>query len=179
MNRYFRFLLPLVVFIGIAGFLFVGLGMDPRKVPSPLVGKPAPAFVLPALHDPTRSVSNADLEGKITMVNVWATWCVSCRAEHGALMKLARAGDLQIIGLNYKDDRAEALRWLRAYGDPYVVNAFDEDGRVGIDWGVYGTPETFIIDRQGIVRYKQIGPISELVWQQTLKPLVDELKAES
>lgn len=179
MNRYLRFFVPLLVFVGIAAFLFRGLGMDPRKVPSPLVGKPAPAFALPELRDPARTVSEKDLLGKVSLLNVWATWCVSCRAEHEELMKLSREDGIQILGLNYKDDRTEAMQWLRMYGDPYRMNAFDKDGRVGIDWGVYGTPETFIVDRKGVIRYKQIGPINRQVWEETLRPLVQELKVES
>jgi cytochrome c biogenesis protein CcmG, thiol:disulfide interchange protein DsbE len=179
MKSYLRFFLPLLVFVGIALFLFRGLAIDPRKVPSPLVGKPAPSFALPELRDPTRTVSNADLLGQVSLLNVWATWCVSCRAEHKELMRLAREDGLQIIGLNYKDERNDALQWLRQYGDPYRMNAFDQDGRVGIDWGVYGTPETFVVDRKGIIRYKQIGPISREEWEATLRPLVQQLKVES
>jgi cytochrome c biogenesis protein CcmG/thiol:disulfide interchange protein DsbE len=179
MNRSVRFLLPLLIFAGIAAFLFRGLGMDPRKVPSPLVGKPAPAFSLPELRDPERTVSDQDLKGKVSLVNVWATWCVSCRAEHDELMKVSREDGIQIVGLNYKDERNEALQWLRRYGNPYAMNAFDREGRVGIDWGVYGTPETFLVDREGIIRYKQIGPINRQVWEETLRPLVQELKVGS
>lgn len=179
MNRTLRFFLPLAVFVGIAIFLFRGLGIDPRKVPSPLVGKPAPSFSLPELRDPNRSVSNQDLLGQVSLLNVWATWCVSCRAEHQELMRIAREGGLQIVGLNYKDDRAEAVQWLKRLGDPYRMNAFDADGRAGIDWGVYGTPETFVIDRKGIIRHKHVGPVDRQVWEGTLRPLVQQLKAES
>lgn len=179
MSRTLRFFVPLAVFLGIAVFLFRGLGIDPRKVPSPLVGKPAPTFSLPELRDPNRTVSNQDLLGQVSLLNVWATWCVSCRAEHQELMRIAREDGLQILGLNYKDDRAEAQQWLKRLGDPYRMNAFDQDGRVGIDWGVYGTPETFLIDRKGIIRYKHIGPVDRGVWQETLRPLVQQLKVES
>jgi cytochrome c biogenesis protein CcmG/thiol:disulfide interchange protein DsbE len=179
MKKSLRYLLPLFVFLGIAAFLFRGLGMDPRKVPSPLVDKPAPAFSLPELRNPSRTVSNQDLQGKVSLLNVWATWCVSCRAEHRVLMRLAQQDGVEIYGLNYKDTRGEAMQWLKVYGDPYVANAFDADGRVGIDWGVYGTPETFVIDRSGTVRYKHIGPLTEADVQQTILPLVSKLKAES
>jgi len=180
MNKLIRSLTPLVLFLGLAALLFYGLGTDPSKVPSPLVGKPVPRFSLPSLGDPNRMVSDTDLKGKISLVNVWASWCVSCRAEHGELMKLStEEQDIQILGLNWKDDPNDATRMLRMYGDPYVVNAFDPDNKVGIDWGVYGAPETFVVDPRGIIRYKHIGPIDRRVWQQTLRPLVQEIKAES
>jgi cytochrome c biogenesis protein CcmG/thiol:disulfide interchange protein DsbE len=179
MRKSLRFLIPLVVFVGLVGLLFYGLGTDPRKVPSPLIDKPAPQFALPALDDPKATVSNADLKGKVSLVNVWATWCVSCRAEHQELMRLAKLDGIQILGLNYKDDRDDAMRWLETYGNPYVVNAFDADGRVGIDWGVYGTPETFLVDQDGIIRYKQIGPIDQQAWEKTLRPMIEKLKARS
>ncbi|MEJ2388411.1 MAG: DsbE family thiol:disulfide interchange protein [Chromatiaceae bacterium] len=159
--------------------MFYGLYQDPHLVPSPLIGRPAPKFTLPALEDPKVTISNADLKGKVSLVNVWATWCVSCRAEHKELMRLAKVDGVRILGLNYKDDREDAKRWLQIYGNPYVANAFDADGRVGIDWGVYGTPETFLVDRNGIIRYKQIGPIDQQVWEKTLRPLIDKLKART
>jgi cytochrome c biogenesis protein CcmG/thiol:disulfide interchange protein DsbE len=179
MKKSLRYLLPLFVFLGIAAFLFRGLGMDPRKVPSPLVDKPAPTFSLPELRDPSRTVSDQDFQGKVSLLNVWATWCVSCRAEHRVLMRLAQQGGVVIYGLNYKDTRGDAMQWLKVYGDPYVANAFDADGRVGIDWGVYGTPETFVIDRSGTVRYKHIGPLTDADVQDTVLPLIAKLKAES
>ncbi len=180
MNKSVKFLTPLILFLGLVALLFYGLGTDPRKVPSPLVGKPAPRFSLPALQDPNRTVSDAELKGKISLVNVWASWCVSCRAEHEELMKLSRQEkDIQIIGLNWKDDPVDATRMLRTFGDPYVVSAFDPDNKVGIHWGVYGAPETFVVDTRGIIRYKHIGPINRQVWEQTLRPLMQEIKAES
>jgi cytochrome c biogenesis protein CcmG/thiol:disulfide interchange protein DsbE len=179
MGKSLRFLVPLFVFLGLAGLLYYGLGTDPRMVPSPLIDKPAPQFSLPALDNPKATVSNADLKGKVSLLNVWATWCVSCRAEHEELMRLAKVDGIRILGLNYKDDRSEAIRWLATYGNPYVVNAFDADGRVGIDWGVYGTPETFLVDKDGIIRYKQIGPITPEAWETTLRPMIDKLKARS
>jgi len=180
MNKSLKSLTPLILFLALAALLFYGLKLDPRKVPSPLVGKPAPEFSLPALQDPARIVSDADFKGKISLINVWASWCVSCRAEHEELMKLSREEqDIQILGLNWKDDANDATRMLRTFGDPYVASAFDPDNKVGIHWGVYGAPETFLVDAKGIIRYKHIGPIDRQVWEQTLRPLVQEIKAES
>lgn len=173
-----RYLIPLGVFLLLAVFLGVGLKLDPKKVPSPLVGKPAPEFKLARLREAQSTISHEDFKGKVSLLNVWATWCVSCRAEHGVLMELARADVVEIYGLNYKDVREDALRWLARYGDPYVDSAFDPDGRVGIDWGVYGTPETFVIDTDGIIRYKHIGPISAQDLQETILPLINELKSK-
>jgi cytochrome c biogenesis protein CcmG, thiol:disulfide interchange protein DsbE len=179
MPKSLRALLPLALFAALAALLYFGLGTDPRKVPSPLVGKPVPQFTLPTLQDPQRTVSDADLRGQVSLVNVWFSTCVSCRAEHRQLMAIAKESGVQIVGLNWKDDKPDALQMLRQFGNPYHVIAFDQDGRVGIDWGVYGAPETFIIDRKGTIRYKQIGPIDQTVWRETLRPIVDQLKAES
>jgi len=179
MQKSLRGLLPLALFAALVALLFFGLGTDPRKVPSPLVGKPVPKFTLPTLQDPSRTVSDADLHGQVSLVNVWFSTCVSCRAEHRQLMAIAKESGVQIIGLNWKDDKPGALQMLRQFGNPYHVVAFDENGRVGIDWGVYGAPETFVIDRKGTIRYKQIGPIDAAVWEKTLRPIVDQLKAES
>ncbi len=179
MNKTLKALLPLAIFLGIAAFLFRGLGLDPRKVPSPLVDKPAPAFNLPELKDATLKVNTSDFMGQVSLLNVWATWCVSCRAEHKVLMRMAKRDGVRIYGLNYKDTRPEAIKWLEFYGNPYVANAFDADGRAGIDWGVYGTPETFVIDSEGVIRYKHIGPISDADARETILPLIKELKAES
>ena len=136
-----------------------------------------PAFLLTRLDDPNVTISDTDIKGKVAVLNIWATWCTSCRAEHEVLLQLARTGEVAIYGLNYKDNRADAQRWLRQLGDPYIANAFDEDGRVGINWGVYGAPETFVIDPQGIIRHKHIGPLTTEVLQQTLLPLIAELKS--
>lgn len=171
-----RYLLPFLGFLVLAGFLYVGLGLDPKEVPSPLVGRPAPQFRLAQLENPTLELSNEDLKGEVSLLNVWATWCVSCRAEHPLLMALARRDLVAIYGLNYKDSRDAAVRWLDAYGNPYITNAFDPDGRAGIDWGVYGTPETFVIDRTGVVRHKHIGPITPDDLEVTILPLIRELK---
>jgi cytochrome c biogenesis protein CcmG/thiol:disulfide interchange protein DsbE len=178
MSRSTRALIPLFLFAGLVALLMFGLGNDPRKVPSPLVGKPVPDFSLPELTDPSRSVSDEDLKGKISLVNVWASWCSSCRAEHQALMALSEIPDFQIVGLNWKDESRDALTVLRMTGNPYDMNGYDPDNTVGIHWGVYGAPETFVVDREGIIRYKHIGPIDKQVWEETLEPLVAQLKAE-
>lgn len=172
-----RYLLPLVLFALVVILLALGLNLDPKKVPSPLVGKPVPTFTLTRLEDPQTTISNDHFIGKVSLLNVWATWCISCRAEHQILMALANRKKLPIYGLNYKDKREDALRWLKLYGDPYVANAFDGDGRVGIDWGVYGTPETFLIDQQGVIRHKVIGPITGEILQQQLLPLIEKLQS--
>ena len=177
MGRYLRYLVPLGIFAVLVAFLFRGLSLDPKLVPSPLVGKPMPAFTLTRLKDPGASISDADIKGKVAVLNIWATWCVSCRAEHEVLLQLARTGQVAIYGLNYKDKRPDAQRWLQQLGDPYLANAFDEDGRVGIDWGVYGAPETFIIDPQGIVRHKHVGPLTTEILQTQILPLIAELKS--
>ncbi len=178
MPRFVRYLLPLALFLAMAALLYRGLSIDPKLVPSPLIGKSAPMFSLAQLEDPAATLSNADFKGRVSLLNVWATWCVSCRAEHRVLMQLAKSGDVVIYGLNYKDERPAALRWLQQFGDPYRANAFDADGRVGIDWGVYGTPETFIIDKEGVIRHKHVGPLTWDIVQQEIMPLVQQLQAE-
>jgi cytochrome c biogenesis protein CcmG/thiol:disulfide interchange protein DsbE len=177
MSRYLRYLVPLAIFLVLAGFLFRGLSLDPKLVPSPLVGKPMPAFSLARLKDPAATISDADIRGKVSILNIWATWCVSCRAEHEVLLQLAQSNKANIYGLNYKDERAAALRWLQQLGDPYAANAYDVDGRVGIDWGVYGAPETFIIDRQGIIRHKHVGPLTVEILNEQILPLIDALQS--
>ena len=171
-----RLLLPLAVFIVIVAFLWAGLSRDPREVPSPLVGQPAPAFQLAQLHAPEKRLSAADMKGQVWLLNVWASWCVSCRIEHPLLVELAKANVVPVIGLNYKDKTDEGKAWLAQNGDPYRLSVVDGDGRVGIDWGVYGVPETFVIDKRGIVRYKQIGPITAEALQKKILPLVRELQ---
>ncbi len=178
MPRFVRYLLPLALFLAMAALLYRGLSIDPHLVPSPLIGKPAPAFSLQRLEDPAVTLSNADFKGQVSLLNVWATWCVSCRAEHAVLMQLAQSGAVPIYGLNYKDERPAAKRWLQQFGDPYRANAFDADGRVGIDWGVYGTPETFVIDKRGVIRHKYTGPLTHDIVRREILPLVQQLKAE-
>jgi len=164
MNRY---VLPLVAVAALLVFLVMGLRHgDPRALPSPFIGKPAPEFELPTLKDPTVRIGSKDLAGNYALVNVWATWCVMCRQEHPFLLELARQKAIPIYGINWRDSRPEAMRWLDQLGDPYIASAYDEDGNVGIDWGVYGAPETFLIDPDGTVLYKHLGPLDPIVWQQ-------------
>ena len=177
MSRYLRYLVPLGIFIVLVAFLYRGLSLDPKRVPSPLVGKPMPAFSLPRLKDPAATISDTDIKGKVALLNIWATWCVSCRAEHEVLVMLGKTGKVDIYGLNYKDERSKARQWLAQLGDPYVANAFDEDGRTGIDWGVYGAPETFVIDKQGIIRHKHIGPLTVDALNNEILPLIAELQS--
>jgi cytochrome c biogenesis protein CcmG/thiol:disulfide interchange protein DsbE len=172
-----KYLLPLVVFVVLVGFLGVGLTLNPREVPSPLIDRPAPAFRLPQLGEPLQMLTPDDLRGRVWLLNVWASWCVACRQEHPVLVEFARTGAVPIYGLNYKDKREDALAWLGRFGNPYHVSISDADGRVGIDYGVYGVPETFVIDKQGIVRYKQIGPISAEVLAAKIIPLLRKLGA--
>ena len=171
-----RYLLPLGIFVVLVGFLYVGLFRDPHEVPSPLVDKPAPAFRLAQLDDPGKKLGPEDLKGQVWLLNVWASWCVSCRVEHPLLVQLAKANVVPVIGLNYKDTTALGRAWLADNGDPYKVSVVDADGRVGIDWGVYGVPETFVVDKNGVIRYKQIGPITPESLQQKILPLVRELQ---
>jgi len=172
-----RFVIPLAIFAVVVGFLFVGLGLRPSEVPSPLIGKPAPAFDLAQLHAPGERFTVADMKGKVWLLNVWASWCVSCREEHPFLMEIAKQGSVPIVGLNYKDQRENALAWLTQFGNPYQLSVVDAQGRTGIDFGVYGVPETFLIDRDGVIRYKQIGPLTPEAWQQNILPLVKKLAA--
>ena len=171
-----RFVLPLVIFVVLVVFLAIGLGHDPHEVPSPLINKPAPAFQLPQLHEPTKTFSAQEMKGKVWLLNVWASWCISCREEHPVLLELARAGAVPIYGLNYKDKREDAIEWLNDLGNPYLLSAADIDGRVGIDYGVYGAPETYLIDRDGVIRYKHIGPLTPDVLQGKILPLVKDLE---
>ena len=171
-----RFLLPLGLFIVLVGFLAIGLTLDPREVPSPLVGKAAPDFTLPQLADPARKFSPAEMKGKVWMLNVWASWCVSCRDEHPLLVELAKSGVVSLYGLDYKDQNADAERWLRQFGNPYIMSLVDADGRVGIDYGVYGVPETYVIDKAGVIRYKHIGPVTTNVLNGKILPLVRNLQ---
>lgn len=170
-----RFLIPLVVFVVMVVFLGVGLTLNPREVPSPLINKPAPAFQLPQLHAPDKTFAQKDMLGKVWMLNVWASWCVACREEHPHLVELARSGVVPIYGLNYKDERADGIAWLARFGNPYQLSAYDRDGRIGIDYGVYGVPETYLIDKAGVIRYKRIGIVSPEIVRDKILPLVKEL----
>lgn len=170
-----RFLVPLAFFVVLVGFLAVGLNRDPKEVPSPLIGKPAPEFALPDLDDPAQTIRRADMLGKVWVLNVWASWCVACRQEHPVLVEFARAKAVPLYGLNYKDTRPEGRAWLAQLGNPYDASLFDEKGRVGIDFGVYGVPETFVIDKRGVVRLKHVGPLTREAIQTRIQPLLKEL----
>jgi cytochrome c biogenesis protein CcmG, thiol:disulfide interchange protein DsbE len=174
-----RFLLPLAVFLVVLGFLAVGLKLNPGEVPSPLIGKPAPEFRLARLDDASVKIGRDDLLGKVWMLNVWASWCAPCREEHPLVLDIARRGLVPVYGLNYKDSRPAAIGWLTRLGNPYQATLFDADGRVGIDFGVYGVPETFIIDRQGVVRLKHVGPLTPDVVRERIEPLLKELDART
>jgi cytochrome c biogenesis protein CcmG/thiol:disulfide interchange protein DsbE len=170
-----RFILPLAIFVVLVVFLAAGLRLDPREVPSPLIGKPAPGFALARLDDASKTIRREDMLGKVWMLNVWASWCAACRDEHPHLVAFARTKQMPIYGLNYKDTRNDGLAWLARFGDPYDASLFDQDGRVGIDFGVYGVPETFIIDKQGVIRFKQIGPVTPAIIETRIVPLLKEL----
>ena len=170
-----RYAIPLVLFLGLVVFLAIGLGRDPHEVPSPLINKPAPAFQLAQLKEPSKTFSAAEMRGKVWVMNVWASWCISCRDEHPFLLQYARSGALPIYGLNLKDKREDAIAWLGELGDPYVLSASDFDGRIGIDYGVYGAPETYLIDRDGIIRFKQVGLVTPEIWEKKFLPLAREL----
>jgi cytochrome c biogenesis protein CcmG, thiol:disulfide interchange protein DsbE len=172
-----RYLLPLIVFVVLVGFLAVGLNLNPREVPSPLIDKPAPAFKLARLDAPEQQITLQDLKGKVWLLNVWASWCVACRQEHPLLVDLSGTGAVPIYGLNYKDKRDDAMAWLQRFGNPYVASLSDTEGLVGIDYGVYGVPETFVIDKAGTIRLKHIGPVTPEVLRDTILPLVRKLNA--
>jgi cytochrome c biogenesis protein CcmG, thiol:disulfide interchange protein DsbE len=174
-----KFIIPLILFIALSVFLALGLKLKPNEIPSPLLNKPAPVFSAPKLNAPNQKLSPADLKGKVWLFNVWASWCVSCRAEHPIINQLAQQQAAIIVGLNYKDDPDAAKKWLETLGNPYNDSVMDQDGRIGIDWGVYGVPETFVVDKQGIVRYKHTGPVTEEDVQNTFLPLIAKLQAES
>ena len=174
--KQWQFIAPLALFVVLLGFLGVGLNLNPREVPSPLIGKPAPAFVLPRLDDPAQTLGKQDLAGKVWMLNVWASWCVACREEHPLLVEYSRKGGVPLYGLNYKDARPDALGWLSRFGNPYTASVSDTKGLVGIDYGVYGVPETFVIDRAGVIRMKHIGPVTPEALRDKLLPLLAELR---
>lgn len=171
-----RLLLPLAVFAALAAVLYSGLGKDPTIIPSPLIGKPAPTFSLPSLHQEAVSVSSVELAGQPYVINVWASWCPGCRVEHALVEELARRNVAPLIGLNWKDQSADAKRWLEQFGDPYSAIAVDESGRIGIDFGVYGAPETFVVDAEGVIRFKHTGPITQDVLDDQIVPLVQSLR---
>jgi cytochrome c biogenesis protein CcmG/thiol:disulfide interchange protein DsbE len=172
-----KYIIPLGVFLALAIFFAVGLTRDPRTVPSPFIDKPAPMFRVEQLHEPKLAFTPDEMKGKVWMLNVWASWCASCRIEHPLLVDMARKRIVPIVGLNYKDQREDAKAWLNKFGNPYELSAWDIDGRVGLDFGVYGAPETFLIDKQGVIRHKQIGPITPDDLEKTILPLIRKLNA--
>lgn len=171
-----RRFLPLLAFGALIAFLVAGLRLDPREVPSPLLSKPAPAFQLPQLRDPGLTFARDELKGQVWLLNVWASWCASCRAEHAVLVDFAKSGIAPLVGLNYRDNREDALAWLASAGDPYRISVMDANGRTGIDYGVYGTPETFVIDRAGIVRLRHVGPLSPETMNKKIIPAIKDLQ---
>ena len=171
-----KFAIPLALFFLLVAFFAVGLFRDPREVPSPFIGRAAPAFKLEQLHEAQLAFTPEEMRGKVWLLNVWASWCVACQAEHPLLVQMSKQKLVPIVGLNYKDKREDGTRWLAKFGDPYALSAWDIDGRVGIDYGVYGAPETFVIDKQGVIRYKQIGPITRETLDKVLLPLIRKLE---
>jgi len=178
MKQIIRALIPLAIFIVVVIFLFKGLFLNPKEIPSPLVGKPAPQFNLPHLDNPETSFSPKEMLGQVWLLNAWASWCPSCVEEHPVLLALAKANIMPIVGLDYKDTRPEAQQWLSDGGNPYLVTVMDVDGRVGIDYGVYGVPETYVIDKKGIIAYKQTGAVTVENLRDTIIPLVKKLQAQ-
>lgn len=171
-----KYLIPLALFMVLVGFFAVGLKLDPREVPSPLIDKPAPAFRLPVLNEGVKTFSPEEMRGQVWMLNVWASWCGACREEHPLLMEMAQRGEVPLVGLDYKDTDAEGAAVLAQAGNPYKTVVTDADGRVGINYGVYGVPETYVIDKAGIIRYKQIGPVTEEALRDKIMPLIKGLQ---
>lgn len=169
-------LIPLLVFVVLLVFLAIGLTRNPREVPSPLINKPAPVFTLQQLHAPEKSFDSKSMLGQVWLLNTWASWCVACREEHPVLMEYAKTKSIALIGLDYKDKPEEGRKWLSRFGNPYDLSISDLDGRVGIDFGVYGVPETFLIDKQGVIRYKHIGPVTPEALKEKIIPLIQELQ---
>ena len=169
---------PLIAFMVLVVFLGIGLTKDPRKLPSPFIGKAAPIFNLPQLHDLNKTFSPESMLGKVWVLNVWASWCVSCRAEHHVLNSMMKNNEVNLIGLNYKDEVTDARRWLSRYGNPYKISISDIEGTAGIEWGVYGVPETFVMDKKGIVRLKHTGPVTNQDIAEEIIPLIKRLEKE-
>lgn len=173
-----RFIVPIGVFAALFAVFFVGLGRDKETLPSPLIGKPAPQFALPSVEDPSRTVSSSDFAGRPYVVNIWGTWCPGCRQEHEVLLQISKRNEVPIIGLDWKDEVPAAQQWLSQLGNPYAATAFDGDGRVGIDWGAYGAPETFLVDANGIVIHKHTGPMTIAAWEADFVPRLNGGKRE-
>lgn len=174
--RRLAFFVPVLVFVGLAVAFAVGLTMNPREIPSVLIDKPVPDFRLPPVKGRDLGLATTDLRGEVSLVNAFASWCVACRVEHPLLMQLSKAGIVPVHGLNYKDKPDDAAAWLERYGDPYSRTGADLDGRVAIDWGIYGLPETFLVDRHGVIRFKHVGPVTPQVLEETILPLIEELR---
>ena len=177
MNKIIRFL-PLVLVIALGVVLYRGLSLNPNEMPSALVGNPMPDFSLSIVNDPNKIVSKADGTGDIVLLNVWATWCIQCKYEHPYLLNIAQDPRIKLYGLNFTDDRNAALQWLKQYKDPYVLSIFDEQGALGLDIGVFGAPETFVIDHTGIIRKRFAGPINDMVWKKEFLPLIEQIETE-
>ncbi|WP_448203607.1 DsbE family thiol:disulfide interchange protein [Azospirillum sp. sgz302134] len=173
------FLLPLLLFVGVGVAFFMGFERDPRDIPSALIDKPVPEFALPALAGHKEGISSAMLKGDVTLVNVFASWCIPCKAEHPVITRLSRELGVTVRGINYKDKAEDAAAWLQRNGDPYASIGADLDGRVSIDWGVYGVPETYLVDRQGRIRFKQVGPLTPQVVEEQILPMIKHLRAAS
>ena len=167
-----RFIIPIGLFATLAVFLFIGLSRDKETLPSPLIGKPAPQFELPRVEDPSQKIASREFAGRPYVVNIWGSWCFACREEHAALMEIARRGEIPLVGLNWKDELPLAQEWLQKLGNPYVASAFDPEGNVGIDWGAYGAPETFLVDARGIIVYKFVSPMTIDVWEREFLPRI-------
>ncbi len=172
----FKLFLPLIIFAVLAGFFWRGLSLDPTAMPSALIDQPMPVFSLSTVKQSQVMKTQEDLKGQVSLLNVWATWCVSCRIEHPYLLSLAEQG-VPIVGVNYKDDVEAARQWLKDLADPYVYSVVDLDGRLGIDLGVFGAPETYVVDKHGVIRYKHVGVVNEKVWTEKLEPIVRALDA--
>lgn len=171
-----RYSIPLLLFLALAIFLWKGLHTDPHQLPSALINKPTPSFQYPSLSNPQKMLTQKQFLGHVSLLNIWATWCVTCKAEHAVLMDIARSKAVVVYGLNYKDNPADARAWLKKYGNPYAEIIQDEKGTLAIDFGAYGTPESFVIDAKGIIRYKYVGPITKEVWEQKIKPEVEKAR---
>ena len=168
-----------MIFLILIVFLGIGLTRDPNLIPSPLIDNQMPEFSLEQVNNVDKTISSADLFGQVSLLNVWASWCIACRLEHPVLLDLARSGLVNIYGLNYKDQREDAIRWLDYYGDPYTASAYDITGKIGIEYGVYGVPETFVIDKKGFIRYKHVGPVTDDILKKKILPLIEKLKTAS